>query len=718
MLSYIGKRSRLYRLLGVVAMALLLAAVQLSGGAFAAAPHLPPGGAVPAGGQPSAQASITQSAAPEQNDGFEQLPRGNKALSMSALVSGGLVHPQPIAPIGQAIPRVNPKVPTTIINWGPDQCTSCSTGANEPAASMHPFDPLYALVSGNFSMDRTTSGGASWTTQSPVWPSGNGDVTNAWLTTSANQDWALGSSLNGCSPCSLTEGRTTDRGATWTTVSSNISNPGFSNDRQYLFADQEPTSPFYGRVYMSHTLFDSGGTGSYNAVGIKFTSDMGNTWSNLVVQQSGAIAGTEGDRQYGSVALQNGGNIVEGWMNVICCGSSPTVGGDFNKYYWARSTNGGVTFPVTGTIATDTRGESVAFNGTSPAGFRWSPQLNVGADPVDGTLYAVWLKFRTPGTPQGSGAAVAFARSTNNGASWSAPSLVYNDPNAAVTQYMPWVIASRDHTVHVHFSSSQPGSPTTLAHYYFQSTDQGNTWSAPFQLSSVTYSAAGFMGDYQGLHVGAYNGANASIVSAWTDNRSGTQHHARIGTFQIGTPTPTNTPCSPVPCTATNTSTPTITPTRTNTGTNTPTPTITLTPTFTPSPTITRTPTITPTVPICGPGSNYTITQSTGAVIDPGTTDIGNHTDDGTTAITLPFAYSLYGTAFTNANVSSNGTFQFVSNSTAYTNACLPDATFNTTIFVFWDDLYTTDAANGEGIYTSVTGVSPNRIFNVEWRTV
>ena len=112
------------------------------------------------------------------------------------------------------------------------------------------------------------------------------------------------------------------------------------------------------------------------------------TWSNIVVQQSGAIGGTEGDRQFGSVAFQNGGNIIEGWMNAICCGNSPTSG-NFNKYHWARSMDGGVTFPFSGTIATDTRGESVAFNGTGPAGFRWSPQVNVAGDPVDGTLYAV-----------------------------------------------------------------------------------------------------------------------------------------------------------------------------------------------------------------------------------------------------------------------------------------------------------------------------------------
>src|SRR3954470_3323224 len=57
---------------------------------------------------------------------------------------------------------------------------------------------------------------------------------------------------------------------------------------------------------------------------------------------------------------------------------------------------------------------------------------------------------------------------------------------------------------------------------------------------------------------------------------------------------------------------------------------------------------------VCSNG-DYAITQSTGASIVPGTTDVGNHTDDGTTNIALPFAYSLYDQTFTSVNVSSNG---------------------------------------------------------------
>src|SRR5207247_3107874 len=89
---------------------------------------------------------------------------------------------------------------------------------------------------------------------------------------------------------------------------------------------------------------------------------------------------------------------------------------------------------------------------------------------------------------------------------------------------------------------------------------------------------------------------------------------------------------------------------------------------------------------------------------------------DCTTAINLPFAFGFYGLSFTQANVSSNGNVQFSSNSGAYNNACLPYSGMDNTIFAFWDDMYTGDNISGQGIFTSISGTSPNRIFNIEWR--
>ena len=50
-------------------------------------------------------------------------------------------------------------------------------------------------------------------------------------------------------------------------------------------------------------------------------------------------------------------------------------------------------------------------------------------------------------------------------------------------------------------------------------------------------------------------------------------------------------------------------------------------------------------------------------------------------------------------------------------NVCpLPAAALNNPIMPHWDD-QRTDRAGG-GIFTSISGVAPNRIFNIEWRTV
>ena len=128
----------------------------------------------------------------------------------------------------------------------------------------------------------------------------------------------------------------------------------------------------------------------------------------------------------------------------------------------------------------------------------------------------------------------------------------------------------------------------------------------------------------------------------------------------------------------------------------------------------------------CVANTNYTTTTTAGAVIVPGTVDTGNHCDDCATLITIPFPVRIYNVGpFTTANVVSNGTLQFNSADASFFNVCLPDANKNNAILPFWDDLWT-DVAGGCGgfpggvcgIFTSISGVAPNRIFNIEWRAV
>ncbi len=111
----------------------------------------------------------------------------------------------------------------------------------------------------------------------------------------------------------------------------------------------------------------------------------------------------------------------------------------------------------------------------------------------------------------------------------------------------------------------------------------------------------------------------------------------------------------------------------------------------------------------------YNFQQGTAAIVS-GTTDTGNHCDDCRTGVTLPFSYTLYGIGYTTVNVGANGNIQFTGDSGYVGSDALPDAHFATAIFALKTDLRTDQT--GGGIFTSVSGTAPNRIFNIEWRAV
>src|SRR5205807_4757658 len=84
--------------------------------------------------------------------------------------------------------------------------------------------------------------------------------------------------------------------------------------------------------------------------------------------------------------------------------------------------------------------------------------------------------------------------------------------------------------------------------------------------------------------------------------------------------------------------------------------------------------------------SNYVTSTSTDTIV-PGDTDTGNHCDDCTTPITLPFPVSVYGTSFTTALVGANGSLQFTGDSGYFGSACpLPNSSLDEAILPYqWD---------------------------------
>jgi hypothetical protein len=103
----------------------------------------------------------------------------------------------------------------------------------------------------------------------------------------------------------------------------------------------------------------------------------------------------------------------------------------------------------------------------------------------------------------------------------------------------------------------------------------------------------------------------------------------------------------------------------------------------------------------------------------PGSTKLALTGDDTAQALTLPFAFRLYGKSYTTASVSANGYISFEDLDPNYStpdNQAIPDYWEpNATVYAFWDDLLVDSSA---GVYTAVQGTAPNRQFIIEWRNV
>jgi hypothetical protein len=165
---------------------------------------------------------------------------------------------------------------------------------------------------------------------------------------------------------------------------------------------------------------------------------------------------------------------------------------------------------------------------------------------------------------------------------------------------------------------------------------------------------------------------------------------------------------TPPPPTATPTPTPTPIPTFTPTPSATP----ILSPTPTPPcPCETPTPPPTPTPNIC---CQHLTTSGTGTIV-PGTVDIGNHCDNCLTLVTFPFSVQFYDSTITQAYVNSNGSLQLTGDAAFFGVSCPLPSCLGAAFLVYQDDLRTDGPGNG--VFTSVSGTSPNRVFNIEWRT-
>lgn len=380
----------------------------------------------------------------------------------------------------------------------------------EPAIAVDPSNPQHVLAAyqDNAHIGFSSDGGQHWSVRSVEPPQYrvSGDVSVAYdgkghgfvcymafNHLGAFNYWAKNSSKNG-----LYVRRSLDGGATWEENDIPIVEQPESptvpwEDKPYIVADNNSSSPHFGNLYVGWTRW----TIADSQILFSRSSDGGKTWS----------APIEIDKHRGLPRDDNG--AIEGFSGVVGRdGTLYVVWADNGNIVLTTSHDGGRTFDTPRNVVQ-----------TGPVWFQLQalsrgngyPQVSLGPDPAlkPGRLYVTWSDYRNGDVD------VFCANSGDGGKTWSQPVRVNDEPlHSGTDQFFQWLAADPvDGSVNVVFYDRRQDSinrsqAVTLA----RSTDGGRTFRNYAWSREPFTSGDTFLGDYSGLS--AYDGR---VYGIWTE---------------------------------------------------------------------------------------------------------------------------------------------------------------------------------------------------------
>jgi len=254
-----------------------------------------------------------------------------------------------------------------------------------------------------------------------------------------------------------------------------------NDDRESGWADNNPSSPFYGRMYVSWNDFNVGG----GALFVRYSTDNGATWTNARQLTSGSPFIRD---------VQITGDLATG--NVYVAGMNEGGGGLTTRSNLIfRSTDGGNTWTNTYTGPTF-NGPGRSSSGyfatmySNPAYWRHMGWGEPAA--LNGVVHYVYAARNTGNGDPGD---VFYIRSTDNGQTFSAPFMLNTNTDATKAQWQPNLSVAADGSLLAVWyderertaASCQPSSPSTPCYRMWarKSTDNGVTWLADMAFSDV-----------------------------------------------------------------------------------------------------------------------------------------------------------------------------------------------------------------------------------------
>jgi hypothetical protein len=390
--------------------------------------------------------------------------------------------------------------------------------------------------SGRQKQFRSADGGVTWTAgELPLAPGSafQSDPALSWSTDGTA--WAATLGINGAGNQVLVQVfKSTDHGATWSFVST--LSTGNDNDKELMWIDADPASPFRDNIYLAWDV--PGG-------GMRFarSTDGGASFSPPTNLSSDAAIGAH-------LSTGPSGEVYVAWPDTSS-----------RQLRVRKSTDGGASFGPVRTIATTNDAYEISI--PAMCSRKVLIYLAIGVDrssgPNRGSVYAVWTDRNgaaddpgCAGIASDSNANVYFSASRDGGTTWSPPAIVHTNP-PRTDQFNPWMdVDPDDGTIHVAFYDTRDDAGRVRTHlYYVRSEDGGATWvdeiraaTSPTDETATSADSGNQYGDYNGL--AAFQGVAHPV---WTDRRSGVpSDKEQIFTARIERRALLPPPCPHPPC--------------------------------------------------------------------------------------------------------------------------------------------------------------------------
>jgi hypothetical protein len=288
----------------------------------------------------------------------------------------------------------------------------------------------------------------------------------------------------------------------------------YSDDKNWLVVDNQPNSPFYGRLYQFWTPFLTvGGKPAGSPQVVRWSDDQGRTWSATHI-----VSGPHANTQNSQPVIQPDGTITDVYMNFgphsAGDGVRGNIPGEHQGIRRSAAAGSGVWL-----VARTSRDGGAAWSseslvakniGGGPAGIRCCLPATAG-DPVTGEMYTAW-----EGNGPGAMDPVWLSRSAD-GLSWSKPVQVSRDPSPTI-QHVNVTVTAYGGKVFVPYGTRNTAvaSGNLVQQQLSSSSNGGASFGPPLSLgplSNLTYAAVAggkFPGDYIGASATA-----SRLTLAW-----------------------------------------------------------------------------------------------------------------------------------------------------------------------------------------------------------